>query len=70
MGGVGREAHTGSGGRVGSVRSTLKRAWSMLDLCRLNDGNSEGNWSCCECCMEPGWLGVGWLRPSWRGARG
>ena len=52
MGGVGRDAQTGTAVGFGSVRLIANLDWSRLDLWFLKDGKRRGKLGGRVCCME------------------
>ncbi len=52
MGGVGREAHTGTAVGFGSVKCTANLDASRLDRWLLKDGKRRGKLGGRECCIE------------------
>lgn len=52
MGGVGREAQTGTAIGFGSVRSSRNLDWSTLERCLLKDEKRGGKLGNRECCMR------------------
>ena len=52
IGGVGRDAQTGTAFGLGNVRCGEYLDWSILDLCFLKDGKKRGKLGGRECCMD------------------